>query len=518
MSGIRQIIINTLTGWVAIALKAGIAFMMVPFLLTRLGKDGYGLIGILGVLVGLSNIADLGLRSALGRELTEKVAVKDNQGFNELVTTSLLIYVSIGVSFCLLVSSMAPWLSVLFKVPASLIDEAVTLIRIYATGSIMLSFITPVFTAVLSSYHRFDLINSVQIMVNLVFSLLIFIAVWFANNGLFAWVYVMLLNQLAILLLTCRFAGKSASFLEIRSRHVKLSSMKPLLKLGGVMYVLHLTKMLSEASDPLVISFFFGTAGVALYQPGCKLSQIARPVVTTMSSQLFPLTTRQHVQKEQGKMQQLLVLGTKYTLILGVFAVVVMIAIAYPLCRLWLSDSLGAEWRVVAQVLIGWALADFTAYAMGSQWAVLLGMKRLNFLLWTMVPTAILNLLISIYLVGHTKLGIPGVLVATVLVGFIRRPVVGYYTARICGMRVRDYVTNAYVGPILVLVLLGACAFVLRLLICIDSWVMLIAFCLLVLLCWVFLTWVIALNRLERKMILDGIRDVTRSYHVFNKH
>ncbi len=57
------------------------------------------------------------------------------------------------------------------------------------------------------------------------------------------------------------------------------------------MYAIQLTRTLSEKSDPLVISAFFGPAGVALYQPGGKLSTLIRPVVLAMADQMYPLTT-----------------------------------------------------------------------------------------------------------------------------------------------------------------------------------------------------------------------------------
>ncbi len=64
MSNIGQIIKNTLTGWGAILVRAVIALVMVPILIGAMGKEGYGLIGLFSVLVGLSAVADLGLRSA----------------------------------------------------------------------------------------------------------------------------------------------------------------------------------------------------------------------------------------------------------------------------------------------------------------------------------------------------------------------------------------------------------------------------------------------------------------------
>ena len=62
----KQIIKNIFSSWLAVLAQSGIAFFLIPFLITHLGKEGYGLVGLLGVLLGFSQIVDLGLRGALG--------------------------------------------------------------------------------------------------------------------------------------------------------------------------------------------------------------------------------------------------------------------------------------------------------------------------------------------------------------------------------------------------------------------------------------------------------------------
>lgn len=508
VSSTKQILTNTLTGWLAIVVQSGVAFLMVPFLLSRLGKDGYGLLGILSVLVGLSQVADLGLRGALGRELTEKVSANDHKGFNELTNTALLLYIGIASLLALVLIALSPWLVVLFKVPEELVGSAARLIRFYGAGSILLSFITPVFTAVLSSHHRFDLINSVQIAVSTCFSLIIFLAVSVASNRLAAWAMVMLINQVVILALTYHFAKKTANTLTIGWQYRNFSHLQPLFKLGGYMYAFQLSQMLSQSSDPLVITSFFGPAGVALYQPGTRLSQVARPIVTTLSNQLYPLTTKQHVRKDQEKMQQLLVLGTKYTLLMAALAVVGMITCAYPLCKLWISDSVGDDYQIVAMVLIGWALADFMAYTAGSQSAVLLGTKKLKFLMWTMLPMSILNLALSIYLVGFTTLGIPGVLVATILTGLLRRPLIVWYTAHVCGMKTRDYFLQAYASSFVVMALIGAFAAGVCWFWTPATWAGLIFFAGGITFLWGVLVWLIGFNSADRQRVRELLKEL----------
>ncbi len=502
---LRQIVINVGTGWLAMIFRAVIAFIMVPFLLLHLGKEGYGLVGLLGVIVSLTTVADLGLRGALGRELTEQVVRKDKQAFNELASTALLLYLGIATVLAIVCWLLAPWFVHLFKVPESLRTDAVLMVQLYGTISVFLAFVTPVFSASLSSYHRFDLVNSVHIISGILSSLMLFAVISAVDNALYGWTGVMLTLQIVKLLLMVYFFCRFCEGAQIGIRFLKPARLHPLFQLGGCMYALQMTQVLAERSDPLVISYYFGPAGVALYQPGGRLSQMIRPVVTMLSDQMYPLTTKQHVDGKHLKMQKILILGTKYTLLMGSLFSTGMLVFAEPFCRLWLEIAIGADYKIAAKVMMGWALADLMTYAAGTQWPVLLGMKKLKFLIWTQLPTAVLNVLVSIYLVGFTNLGIPGVLVATVLIGFIRRPILMWYTAKVCDLKPMVYFTQSYLRPILCLAVTLLGAYVIRFSVDIDSFLLLLVCACGVATIWSISCWFFGLTGQERTPILSKI-------------
>lgn len=508
MSTVRQILRNTATGWVAVVIRAVIALVMVPFLFRYLGKEGYGLIGLLGVIVGISSVADLGLRGALGRELSEQVARKDSHAFNELASTALALYLCIAGVLAVTVWLLTPWMVNVFKVSEAMRSDAIWLIRIYGSVSVVLSFITPVFSAALSSYHRFDIINSIQIVGGILSSLMLFAVLSVVSNPLYGWVGVMLLFQLVVLVLTIRVYRRYCEGAKVGIQFWNAGRLIPLFKLGGSMYALQMTNALAERSDPLVISYFFGPSGVALYQPGARLSQMIRPVVLTLSNQMHPLATKQHIDNSKEKMEKILILGTKYTLLPGALFSAVMFVFAEPFCRLWLERSIGEDYLVAAQVMMGWALADFMTYAAGTQWPILLGKKKLKFLIWTQIPTAILNILISIYLVGFTSLGIPGVLVATIIIGFVRRPILIWYTAKVCSVRPVDYFKNAYLTPLVCFVMTCIGAYALK-------WIVLSDTLLTLVLCaggtsvvWAITCYFIGLTSTEREQVVCGFKQL----------
>lgn len=511
---LRQIILNVFTGWLAILIRSSIALLMVPFLLYHLGKEGYGLIGLLGVIVSLANVVDLGLRSALGRELSEQVVRKDFEAFNGLASSAIILYLCIATVLVIVGWVLAPWLVDIFKVSASLKTDAVWLIRIYGSCSTFLSFIVPVYTASLSSFHRFDVVNSIQVIGGICSSLMLFVVISIVENPLYGWVAVMILYQLIIIVLYLLFFGKFCKGASIKIGYFQAEHLKPLFKLGGYMYALNLTQALAERSDPLVISAFWGPSGVTLYQPGGKLSQLIRSVVTALAEQMYPLTTRQYVDGQNEKMRIILVVGTKFTLLLGGLFSACMFVFAEPFCRLWLEPSLGKDFTVAAKVMMGWAIADLIIYAAGTQWSVLLGMKKLRFLIWTQLPTAILNVLISIYLVGYTNLGIPGVLVATIAIGLIRRPILIWYTAKVCELPIKEYFKECYIPAGICCFLVFASGKLISMSIKITDLLHLVLSGLCVVIVWVLSCWIIGFGKVERGLIKSYVINKVQSGRV----
>jgi O-antigen/teichoic acid export membrane protein len=240
------------------------------------------------------------------------------------------------------------------------------------------------------------------------------------------------------------------------------------------MYVLQLTSAISVREAPLITSWVFGVAGVALYQAGAKLSQVVRPVILTLSTQIHPLTTRFHVLNEGEKQRKTLILGTRYTLLLGVVFSAGIILFAERFCRLWLFEVLGNDYMTVVKVMRLWALVGIVnEYAIAMHWPVLLGKKKLSFALDVQVPSSILNILGSIYLVGFTDWGIPGTLVATIIIALIRGPIVIWYVSKITDLSVKEYIRSAYVPSGILFILLLAFYYILRLFPA-QSWAMMV--------------------------------------------
>jgi O-antigen/teichoic acid export membrane protein len=179
----------------------------------------------------------------------------------------------------------------------------------------------------------------------------------------------------------------------------------------------------------------------------------------SIADQLQPFAVAYHVTQRNAKLQDVLIRGTRYTVLLGILPCAVLGVFSEPITRFWLSGALGSDYRLAGHVLAGWVIVELlTTTAGGAQWSIFFAVNKLRFLAWSQVPLTVLNLAVSIILVAWTSVGLLGVVIGTIVLALIRRPMLIIYAARACGLSTRTYLVEAYARPAMVLVILGAVA------------------------------------------------------------
>jgi O-antigen/teichoic acid export membrane protein len=454
-----QIFKNVFSNWGTIGVRSAIGLFIVPFVIGRLGKEGYGVVGIIMSMIGFAEIADLGLRAALSRELSEKAVSQDKAGFQQLSSTALVLYLGIALSISVVIALLAPAICSLYRIGPQYRGVALLLLRTYSPAMIILSFVTPVFTAGFASFMRYDVQNHIrtgsQILVSL---LLILVLYWEIGNPIVAWCAVMAFGELLQLIVMAFFYSGICFGGRLSIKYVDPPCLLPLFRLGGGLYLLQLSSMLTSQSVPVIISRYLGIGSVAIYQAGARVPTMVLPLIMSGVNQLLPLTTKLHVAKNQAREQSALIMGTKYTFYLGAFFSAAMIVFADPFCHLWLFDQLGNDVGMVALILKLWSVMVLLNAAGGMQWPVVVGKKKIWPVICYHFPASLLSVCFSVFFVKYMSYGLKGVAYGIIIGELIRRPIATCYVSGLVGMKIRHYIVNAYIPPMIyfsVLLLLG---------------------------------------------------------------
>jgi len=137
-----------------------------PLLLRGLGEAAYGLQSLVAVIIGYLTFMDMGLDLPITKLLAEDRARKDVEAENCLLSTTLQLYVAIGLVGMIAIMLLADWfVRSIFQVPEDLVSQAVMVFRLAGIGflgSVGMSW----GRAVAMGLHRFDLNYSVSVVIS----------------------------------------------------------------------------------------------------------------------------------------------------------------------------------------------------------------------------------------------------------------------------------------------------------------------------------------------------------------
>ena len=134
-----------------------IAFLLMPFIIHFLGDRMYGLWVVVGSVLGYYWLVDFGISTAVERGISRAVGKKDNYEINIVVNTGLFLY-SLGGLTILLISAIVAYAMPYF---INNISDVIIFRQVFIILGLSFAFNFPmrVFSGILRSFLRFDMVN-----------------------------------------------------------------------------------------------------------------------------------------------------------------------------------------------------------------------------------------------------------------------------------------------------------------------------------------------------------------------
>lgn len=405
MSG-RPIARSVLSNWLGLSLNILIGFLMVPFVVHRLGDISYGIWALVLQITGYMGVVDVGVRSAVVRFVSRFYAKRNQLALNHLLSTTLMLYGAFAV-LCLLGGVvLAAVLLPLLQIPASLLEEArITLLL--ATATLAVSFPLGTFPGILAGLSRWDLRNLVDIVTLFLRTGLIVIFL-LAGYGLITLAVIHLVTSAAGYGLGVILVRRLLPGLRLSWRLARQRMLRPVVGHSSYALLISLGNKISYEIDTVVIAAFLPIQHVTAYVIGFKLIQYLRLLVNASTLIVNPLASRLEAEGRTAELGELLVRGSKYCLLLAFPINVGLLLLGYDFIRLWMGESYVETSGTVLAIL---ALGQFISLTQNMGAHLLYGLSKHRVNVWCTGAEAILNLGISLALVQ--RFGIYGVAVGT---------------------------------------------------------------------------------------------------------
>lgn len=437
---LARILRNVSSQWIALAAQLAISVLMTPFLVHRLGDDGYGIIVLVSGLVGYSGLLYLGLGAAVVKYVAEHHAADDQDALNRTASTIFAVYLAFGVA-CFVVAMLVAYpMPLVFHVPAAHANEARAMV-VMMGFALLVQFPGSIYGGVLMGLERFDLLNT--------YNFVLLIARTAATIALVSWRpsvalvgAVTMCSFIAEQALAMFYTRRLMPGLVLSLRLYERSRLRTLFTFSTQSFLFTLSEKLINYTDEFVISQYHGTQAVTFYALPLRLVDYAREFIDKATLVLMPGVSAAASRREIGTVHALWRFGNKAAMCLVAPVTLVFLVWGRHVLTLWMDDRHG---RIGAASLFWLALAFVVQVAgRGLARPIFEGLGELSTPARITVAEGVSNFVLSVILVRVW--GVPGVAFATFLpaavTGFVVMP---WYVCKRLGTSYWRHVFDTFV-------------------------------------------------------------------------
>jgi O-antigen/teichoic acid export membrane protein len=450
----RQIVTvarNVSTRYLAIVAETVAGMVMLPFNLHHLGVAAYGLWILLGSITIHFSVLDLGYGGALVKFMAQYRAHRDARALNEIASTLFFVFAGVGLVAYGAAAIIAFNLDHLFRITPDQAAIGKWILLIIAIH-ICLNFPFSVYGGVISGFQRYDQNNMVAIVSTTAVALVNF-AVLQAGFGLIALVAATTCVRIVAYFVYRRNAYRIFPELSISPKLFCRARLREVTGFSVYASLIDWANKLNYQLDTVVIGAFIGSGAVAVWAPAERIITGTQRLTNQLNGVLFPTIVDSDVTRQQQRLQQILLQGTRLSLVMVVPITSALILLADPLVHAWLGDKAASVAGTIPIIqILSVSVAIRVGNATGT--TILKGAGQHRMLAFVNLGTGLANLAMSIALIK--PFGLPGVAYGTLIPIAVSAVFILYPAAcRRVGLPITEAVRHSVFPPLWPAIIVG---------------------------------------------------------------
>ena len=442
---------NVGSTWMVTLVTTAATFVLTPYVIHTLGREGYGTWTLITALTGYVSLLALGVPMACVRYLAGHVVKGDTARVNRVVGSCAGLYLVFGAA-ALVIGGL---LAVLFKaydIPPALYQQAVL------AYFLMVVYVSAGFIGLLPEGILFAHLDFVPRNMVRVAGVLLRLSLTVALLKLSASLYVLALIQMA-----CLAFDFGVAWIVIRRRHpaIRISlgnfdwgTVRTIFSFSLYVLLMHAGIRLSFETDALIIGAFLGVGAVAFYAVANSLIVYLMEFIVAIAAVVSPMATRLMAEGKRDELREIFLRWSKVAFSLSLLAGVFLIVLGPRFMGRWIDPSFEEPAGQVLQILMVSSLLFLPVR--GVALPILMGIGKPKAPTIAFLIAGILNVGLSIILAG--PLGLAGVALGTAIPNVLFAAVVLVVVCRELGVTISEYtryvVPRAVIGSVPVLALL----------------------------------------------------------------
>ena len=400
-----KIIKNTFFNTVGNFSTTFLYFLLLPYIMLKLGPERFGIWALTSVIFGLFTALDFGSGSAFVKFFSEYEAKKDKLAFNQVLVTGLLMMALFSGLSVLIFALLINKLLFFFHIPEQLFDEARF---VFLGAGIFFAFNNTfgIFQAVIRGLQRMEISNSINVGGSIFYALgiFVFLEIGYGLKGL---VIAQGIRIILINLVSLFCAKRLNKDLTFSFSFLKLEQLKTIFQYCLRMQISNIANLANLQTDKTLISFFLNLSYVAFYEVGQKISLFCKMLVNVLLGALVPAISELDSTSRQDSINKLYERGTKYLSAVAFPVNVFLLVCSSLFIRAWVGPGYDNSIMVVRLLVIGIIVNTLTGVGV----MIVRGVGKPIYETRYAVISLILNVALGIILVK--PYGFTGIVMAT---------------------------------------------------------------------------------------------------------
>jgi len=441
---------NTILNFFGRAAPLIVGIITIPFIINGLGKERFGLLSLVWVVLGHFTIFDLGLGRATTKYTAEALGRGEVNKVSHLVWTAVIIQAIFGIIGSIIVLSGTPLLvERVLNISTPLHAEARATFYVLAL-SVPIVLISSSFSGVLEATQRFDLLNIVRIPSSVATFVIPLI------GGLLGWklpsvIALLLIVKLIALII---FFVLDIKFIPEMKRPVviKKSLLSQLFFFGGWITVSNLLAPFLRYLDRFMIGSLASTASIAYYSAPFDMMERLWIIPYSLVLTLFPAFSALSGLGLYKRTQKLFIRSIKFLIVVLTPLIFLLIIFGKQILSIWLGADFAQNSLIPLQILAIGALIGILAPVAG---AIIQGYGRPDIVAKIYLVSFPLNFVLVWFLVK--SLGLPGAALSFTLRTCCETLILIILTLRIIHLPIKRYLKS--ILNILIIIFLTGLSF-----------------------------------------------------------
>ena len=458
----KQVFRNTVAGWFEMTVVVVSAMVITPLLISRLGKEGYGVWMLVGQVVAYLAILDLGVGSSVGRFVAKHNAGEDHLCLSRVVNSAIFLFVVSSIAILSATLFLYPNFSRFFKLSDEYYDTAKWLILLTGCG-VALSFPLRIGQGVLEGTHNFHLIYLFRASGAFIkLSLITFIFGLRNCESLLLLAIIAAVTTILPGLFMCGAAVTRLPNASLGFQYVDVASLREIWSLSLSALLGTLGILLLNQGQIIGVGKMIGPEAAVLYAIPVMLLTYGSMVTAYVVAAFKPMASHMQALDKGPSLRMLNIKGVKAVFLISLLIAVLAVVFGDSLLQIWLgSKQLSTrDFNKMSGVLtimaIGFAVGA-PQYVTAKMFS---GTDRHWFVTGISLAASVVGLLVGFLLMVKTNLGLYGMAIGWTAVFVIRGVLVLPASAcRHFKIKSLSYLEQAYLPPVVAATILMATAY-----------------------------------------------------------